>query len=229
MAAPPPVLVPTDLPPAADPSARTLLEAQQAMLAELAEIGMQLARAAGRRASALAEGDDAGADGQDPALSYARAARAVRLTIALQSRLAKDLTALAEAETRARGAAAARQRDRIHRRIERAAETERPDAAEVERLSSDAWERLTEADDAELLDLPIDEIVARICADLGLSPDWAASAFPCQDHPAGEGPAPLGQAPIPALGVLSRPPASVRARPPDAAADGGISRPRNLA
>jgi hypothetical protein len=205
-----------------------LIAQQMAALTRLTEIGMEIAESAGR-AARLAEAGELGADAPDPALTYARAARAVRLTIALQSRLAKDLTALAEAETRARGAAAARQRDRIHRRIERAAETERPDAAEVERLSSDAWERLTEADDAELLDLPIDEIVARICADLGLSPDWAASAFPCQDHPAGEGPAPLGQAPIPALGVLSRPPASVRARPPDAAADGGISRPRNLA
>ncbi|OYX35830.1 MAG: hypothetical protein B7Y99_02855 [Caulobacterales bacterium 32-69-10] len=201
---------------------------QMAVLSRLTEIGMEIAEAAGR-AARLAETGAPGADAPDPGLTFARAARAVRLTIALQSRLAKDLTALGEAEARARAKEAARRRDRIHLRIERVAETERPEEDEAERLSSDAWERLTEMDDADILDLPMDEMVARICADLGLSPDWAASAFPLQDHPAEEGPALPGLAPVPPRGDLPRPPASARAPPPDLAADGGISCLQNLA
>ncbi|HTI68304.1 MAG TPA: hypothetical protein VL460_12225 [Caulobacteraceae bacterium] len=142
-----------------DPS-RDLTRRQLAMLTRLAEIGMEVAEAAGLKARALAEGGEAGTDGPDPALSYARAARAVRLTIALQSRLAGDLAASSRTE-------AARRRDRIHRRIEQAIEAGRDDEDEVEQLSSAAWERLTDEDDADLLDLPMQDVVARICADLG--------------------------------------------------------------
>ncbi|HTI67893.1 MAG TPA: hypothetical protein VL460_10165 [Caulobacteraceae bacterium] len=174
-------------PPAADrdASARDLIERQMAMLTRLAEIGMEIAEAAGRKARALAEGGETGA--VDPGLSYARAARAVRLTIALQSRLAKDLAGLGRAETLARVAEAARRRDRIHRRVEQAIGTERYDEDEVERLSSDAWERLTDEDDGDLLERPIDEVVARICQDLGLSPtECEGGVEGSLGHPAGD-------------------------------------------
>jgi hypothetical protein len=158
-----------------------MIEGQLAMLTELAGIGMEIARAAGRRACALAEGGDTGSGGLDPGLSYARAARAVRLTIALQSKLARDLAALDEAGTRARTADAARRRDRIHRRVEQVIEAEEGDAGEAERLSSNAWERLTDEDESALLDRPIEELVAQICQDLGLSPSWPAPAFTAPD------------------------------------------------
>ncbi|OYX30721.1 MAG: hypothetical protein B7Y99_11285 [Caulobacterales bacterium 32-69-10] len=171
------------------------------MLAELAEIGMEMARAAGRRACALAESDEA--SGLDPALSYARAARAVRLTIALQSRLLSDLAALDGAETKARAAEAFKRRDRIHRRVETIIEAERADADEAEQLSSDVWERLTDADESAVLDRPIDEVVAQICQDLGLSPmlaaqAWAAPAFTDADD---EEPAAFGSEPMVPLGA----------------------------
>jgi hypothetical protein len=167
-------------PPVTDRAAAhaALIERQLAKLERLADIGMEIAEAAGRRAATLAESGEEGTDGPDPGLTYARAARAVRLTLALQARLARDLAALGEAATRAQAAEAARRRDRIHTRVERALEAERLGEDEVEPLSSDVWERLTEEDDEALLARPIDEVVALICADLGLSPAWAAPAFP---------------------------------------------------
>jgi hypothetical protein len=162
-------------PPAANATARELIDAQLPMLTRLAEIGMEIAEAAGRRAVAQAEGATAEERGSDPALAYARAARAVRLTLALQSRLVAELAALDQAQAKARAVEAGRRRDRVHARVEQAIEAERADADhdEIEHLSSAAWERLTETDDAELLDLPMDEVVALICRDLGLSPGWA--------------------------------------------------------
>ena len=82
--------------------ARTLAEQQLAMLTRLAEIGLNAAAAVERRALALAEASgEAGPIGTDPGLAYARIARAVRMTIALQSRLLKELAAPGEAEPRA--------------------------------------------------------------------------------------------------------------------------------
>jgi hypothetical protein len=177
-----PLFPPTTPPAARAAQAHALIDRQLAMLTRLAEIGMEIAEAAGRRACALAEGGEAApslvAQGPDPGLAYARAARAVRLTIALQSRLAKDLAALDEAQARANGAEAARRRDRAHAHVEQAAEDQRDDTDEVEALSSRAWERLTDLDDDDLLLRPIGEVVARICEDLGLSPAFVASAFP---------------------------------------------------
>jgi hypothetical protein len=166
---------PTSPAPAANATARELIDAQLPMLTRLAEIGMEIAEAAGRRAVAQAEGSEPEEHGSDPALAYARAARAVRLTLALQSRLVAELAALDQAHTKARAVEAGRRRDRVHARIEQAIEAERTDADhdEIEHLSSAAWERLTETDDADLLDLPMDEVVALICRDLGLSPAWA--------------------------------------------------------
>jgi hypothetical protein len=160
--------------PAAPPS---LTERQLARLERLADIGMEIAEAAGRRAAALAA-DPAGIDdGPDPGLTYARAARAVRLTIALQSRLVADRAAGERAVAAARAAEGAQRRHRIHARVEQFIEAERDDADEAERLSSAVWEQLTEADDADLLDRPVAEVVAAICRDLGLSPAEIVPAF----------------------------------------------------
>ena len=138
-----------------------------ALLTRLAEIGLEIAEEAGRQAAASAgEGPL-----HDPGLTYSRAARAVRLTIALQTRLAKDLEGLGRAEASAR-------RTRIHRLVERAIRCEHDDEDEIEQLSDEARERLW---DDEALDeftaLPLGEAVARVCADLGLSAEaWVAAA-----------------------------------------------------
>jgi hypothetical protein len=166
----------------ADP-ARALIERQLQLLTRLADIGMDIAEVAGIRARASLDAD-AAEPTVDPGLTYARAARAVRLTIALQSRLLKDLAALDRTETEAR-------KRRIHRIVERAIETEHDDADEIERLSDEARERLWDEDDCgDLLDRPIEEIVASICRDLGLDPDgigWV-DEYPQRE---GEGAGPL--------------------------------------
>ncbi len=154
-----------------------LTDRQLAQLARLAEIGMEIAEAAGLQARG--EGEGAGADA---ALSFSRAARAVRLTIALETRLVAERAALQRGEAAVRASEASRRRDRIHVKVDRlideVAQTEGEDAEVTERLSEAVWERLTETDDEDLLDRPIEEIVARICADLGLAAGWAAEAFP---------------------------------------------------
>ena len=173
-------------------AARTLIERQLAMLARLAEIGMEIAEAAGRQATGAAEG----APLRDPGLAFVRVARAVRMTIALQSRLVGDLAALDRAAGQARAAQAGARRERLHRLVERAIEAEHAshedwDDDAIERLSSDAWERLTDADDdAGLAGLaPFAEVVAAICADLGLSPEWTARLLAASGGGGAEGPA----------------------------------------
>ncbi|HTK35028.1 MAG TPA: hypothetical protein VL358_07035 [Caulobacteraceae bacterium] len=168
----------------ADPSptdrraaARALVERQLGLLTRLAEVGLEIAEAAGRRALASPEGGAEGLAHPDPGLTYARVARAVRLTVALQARLAKDLLALDRADALARSAEAGARRARIHRMVERAIAAEHEDEDEIEQLSSDAWERLTDEDaDGALIRRPLGEVVARICRDLGLVPDGRAWA-----------------------------------------------------
>ena len=171
-APPPPAGPGTD----ASAPARALIERQLAMLARLAEIGMEIAEAAGRQAtSAMADCDGAGTM-RDPALVYARTARAVRLTIALQSRLVDDLAALDRAADLAETERKTARRTRLRRLVERAVEAEHgTNRDEIERLSWEAREHLGEADlDADLEGLSVAEVVARICHDLGLPPERTA-------------------------------------------------------
>ncbi|HTK35666.1 MAG TPA: hypothetical protein VL358_10340 [Caulobacteraceae bacterium] len=143
------------------------------MLTELAEIGMEIARAAGRRATAGLEDETGAGDRRDPALAYARAARAVRLCIALQSRLLGELPALERAEARARCEQQQARKTEIVHLVRKVGQTGRED--EIEPICDEAWERLNDADEyGEVMDLPLREAVARICEDLGLVPDWSA-------------------------------------------------------
>ena len=147
------------------------------MLAELAEIGMELARQVGRQAL------DGGAevDG-DPGLKFARIARAVRQTVALEARLDADARALEQQGAAARASREAAQRARVQQqkmRVKRLVEeaisgaTGReadPDDAESLRLDLD--ERLEDPDiEAELGWRPIGVIFAGICEDLGIKAD----------------------------------------------------------
>jgi hypothetical protein len=153
------------------------------MLTELAEIGMTIARAAGQWALEPGEGEAEhvrphGFRG-DPGLVYSRVARAVRLTLMLQTRLLKDLPALGRAETLARMGAEQSRRERAHRLTVRAIRAEHDEADAVEHLSDEAWERLRDEDLSDDVGTrPFGEVVARICRDLGLSPDWGAWASP---------------------------------------------------
>ena len=162
-----------------------MIERQLARLDRLAEIGMEIAEAAGRQAAQAApespQGGSEPAPLRDPALAYARVARAVRMTIALQSSLAKDLADLDRTEAQAAATQVRARRARLHRLVEQAIEAEHAgdedfDDDEVERLSRDAWEALADADDgADFAGCaPFAEVVARICDDLRLSPEWTA-------------------------------------------------------
>ena len=153
------------------------------VLEELAEIGMQLARAV--RDEALEAPTERAAE---LALTFSRVARAVRQTVALEARLARD------AETQAQDAADRRERraagerfDLIRRRkaqvrdvVERAIETD-PADNDRERLLDDLYERLEDdLYDADFAEQPVGELIARICKDLGVAVDpglWADEAW----------------------------------------------------
>jgi len=161
---------------------------QLAMLQELAEIGMQIARAVRDEALALAAPADEDAPPRsrfgngDLGLVYSRVARAVRQTVALETRVAGEIeTARVERARRRdaalRWAADERQheiRDYVAEAIEAEAVEKESSEREVERLLDDLDERLDAGQyDDTLQTAPVGELVERICADLGVIPDWS--------------------------------------------------------
>jgi hypothetical protein len=178
--------VPAAAPAATPADARARIEGQLVMLDRLAAIGMEIAEACGREAKAPpAEA----AARSHPGLVFARVARAVRMTIALQSRLMKDLAALDRADEVSERARTTKRRTRLAQLIEDAARAKLDaqreagsrfwadeDAIEdeIETLTSEAYERLIDAEDGDLWGRPFDAVVAAVCKDLGLSPDWTA-------------------------------------------------------
>lgn len=163
---------------------------QLAMLQELAEIGMQMARAVRDEALALAAPADEDASPRPPSrfgngdlgLVYSRVARAVRQTLALETRVADGIEAARVERERDRVAAIRRAaderqqevRDYVTQAIEAEAAERNTPESEVERLLDDLDERLDEGDYADALKVaPIGELVAGICADLGVTPDWS--------------------------------------------------------
>ena len=161
---------------------------QLAMLHELAEIGMQIARAVRDEALARAALADEGSPqprsrfgGGDLGLVYGRIAKAVRQTLALETRIAEGVEK-ARVEQRRGHVAAVRAafeerqheiRDYVAEAIEAEAVERQSPEREIERLLDDLDERLEAGDyDDALADAPIGDLVARICADLGVTPDW---------------------------------------------------------
>ena len=176
-----------------------------AMLQELAEIGMQMVRAVRDEAVVRAEAFDLGValsapaptptstpaspvGGRDLGTVYSRISRAVRQTMALETRFAEGLEAARTARSSARRAtvrlrAVVHQgevRDYVAQAIEaEAVERGTPEKA-VERLFDDLDTRLDLGDyDEALLNGSIGDLVARICADLGVRFDWTL----WQEHP----------------------------------------------
>jgi hypothetical protein len=163
-----------------DPAAwaQAMLRRQVERLDTLAELGLDMARAI------AAEKPEAAVT------AFARVARAVRLTGLLQSRLLKDMDdAFARAqlyaperESLARIAAiqddpAHDHKARVERIVERQLKAQKRDQNEVERLMLEACERLDDDDIyRDVQTRPIGELVARICRDLGVEPDWSQLA-----------------------------------------------------
>jgi hypothetical protein len=145
-----------------------------------------------------ADGSASIADLQHAALDFGRVSRAVRLTFALQSQLIADARNPARRAETAKAAKAPKddeeshdgplvvrflppqpepvigRKHRVKTSVGRAAEAEGCDAETVERLVREARERL-ETDDiwAELESLTTEQIIARLCKDLGLQRDWS--------------------------------------------------------
>ncbi|MGZ3400761.1 MAG: hypothetical protein ACXWKX_15340 [Caulobacteraceae bacterium] len=172
---------------------RALLDRQLAELSRLADMGMAMAAAIERRVTADEAGSPSNADLHHAAMDFARVSRAVRMSFALQSRLIAEFKGAAAA--RAAGAAAPDdgplevvwasdlphhdvvQKRQVRGIVQRLAEAASLDREGVERLVCEAVERL-EDDDIyrDLSRRPLGEIVALICKDLGLEPDWGRIA-----------------------------------------------------
>jgi hypothetical protein len=144
--------------------ARPVAERQIEALGELVGIGLKIARAIERRVDEAAAGPPSLADLNAAAIAYARVARAVRQSILLQTKLGEARQASV--------AKAADLRSRAARIVRRVIEAEHEDAEQVERLAAEAAERLEQEFRDHLPARPITEIIASICKDLGLDPDW---------------------------------------------------------
>ncbi|MGB8843592.1 MAG: hypothetical protein WCC64_21280 [Aliidongia sp.] len=162
------------------------------MLREMAEMGMEMARDVRDQAVAEPAPEPPAKPSRDSdalARAFARLTRAVRIAIALHTRLEEDHRRQGEASAadRARRATEARdqhrayQRDKVKRVIDAtldaAAGDDDDDAGEDgnerERLEDEWRERLLDFDDYALGGTrSIGEIIARICRDLGVTPDW---------------------------------------------------------
>jgi len=178
------------------------------LLEELAEIGMELARALrpGPVADQASQGAASG-KGRDPADAFAGLSRAIRLTFALEARTDQDLRDLKAGVIRERQeerACAVKRaqiaafhafegrKDQVRGLVGDIAEAESEDAGEFENLLAALDERLEE-DEAywDLDERPLRETVERLCKDLTLNPDWSRwesedwtfDASPAQEAP----------------------------------------------
>ena len=178
-----------------DPAAETPAERRIRLLQELSGIGMELARGLLRQAPAApAEVEDADPQAlkaaADAGTAYVGLSRAVRLTLVLEDRFEQDLKASAprpapppappprpqpgprRLDTSERWQAR-RRKEEVRVRMEQLIE---PDThfRESDKLRDDLEEWLDDgADEEDYADLPTNELVARICRDLGITPDWS--------------------------------------------------------
>jgi hypothetical protein len=161
--------------------ARFMAERQLARLDRLAEAGMEMIEAL----TAQAKGTGPKVVEGDLALAFSRVSRAVRMAVLLHEELTpgrEDLQAAAqEAAPEAAKQAEARKaahRDRAVRIVRRVAKDHcqrEPFAVSV--IAKEAAERLDDDDIYGLVaSRPVGELVALICRDFGLEPDWDALA-----------------------------------------------------
>jgi hypothetical protein len=205
-------------PPPTVPSAEDRSARQMAMLRELAELGMELARALG--AQALAELNPQDTDTPkvttaDPVLTFTRVARAVRQTVALEMRIGR-----ADTQDQAEDDRAFHRYEQIARKvlvheiatdaITLHAEDDDGRRERLLRALDDRLEHERPDDEANYAYLPINTLVTRICRDLGVQPDWSlwAERAIVADEEEGwpDAPAPAGRGPPPAPRQDAAPP-----------------------
>lgn len=179
---------------AAEQARLALRERHMATLDDLIDAGMGMVKALAAQVAGtgpqVVEGD--------VALAYSRFSRAVRLSILLQSRLLEDPAEAAPAKARSGQSGrdhdgepeeifvtwlepeeSKRQgrRERVAQIVERMARGDGESEDTVERLYREAVERLEDVHVyGDLAFRPVSEVLAEICRDLGLKPDWAVLA-----------------------------------------------------
>jgi len=174
-----------------------MTERHAAILAELAEIGMTIAR--GLRAQVLAaETPEAMAQA---VAAYPRVARAVRQSLALEARLKRDARREAvEVQGQAARELAGRLRHRkalVRSYMQRAIANDTPDDGETIHMRlEDLRDRLDDdLLDESFLDRPVEDVIADLHIELGLEPPDFGPEGPEDDPadtppPAAEGPRP---------------------------------------
>src|SRR6185312_15245119 len=158
---------------AGDGCAQPSAERRMRMLDRLAEAGLEIALAIERKVKA-AEPEQTLAELDAAATAYARAARAVRLAVLLQEQLAQGGVDPLEDARQAEARRREEQVDRTLRIVRRVAKDHcRHEGFALGAYVHEAKERLDNDDIYGLVATrPLGELVAMICQDLGLKPDW---------------------------------------------------------
>jgi hypothetical protein len=160
-----------------------------AMLRELADIGMEMARALQSEVRARAEAvevepAEAPQSVAELGLAFSRVSRAVRQTLALEARLEDDRLArqrAAEAAEDAQSQSNSELSERAARVRAKLMQLLHPDRERDHQWDDDWFEDLSDGPDVErgegfVSDRPAADVVAGVCGDLGLEPDlslWA--------------------------------------------------------
>ncbi len=135
-------------------------------LRQLVLIGMDMARMLQDQAREIAA-TDPGVIGPDLSLRFHRISRSVRMSLALDAKLVSGF----QAEMKARKAARLTERKALAKEaVSRQVDRDTPDR-DLHRERSDRIER---EDLEDFAGKPVSEIIAIICADLGIVPDWQA-------------------------------------------------------
>lgn len=175
---------------------RALLDHQIETLNRLAAMGMAVAGVIERQVTGAEPGPDAGPGLQHAAMDFGRVARAVRLSFALQSKLIADFKSPPARHAHAVAAyddagldedgdetfgrrlpapssAAVRRKAKLGLLMRHVVECAVEQPERLESVLAEAAERL-ESDDIlrEIAARPFGEVIAIICRDLGLEPDW---------------------------------------------------------
>jgi hypothetical protein len=157
------------------PAGDAWAERKLAILSELAEAGLEIALALKDRIAETSQ-DEPGADSAktcaDLARAFDRTSRAVRLSIALRDKLLKDDAAAPVRPEPARETRDQRA-ERVRRIVRRVVSANFDRRLTRETFDRHVAERLYDTDiTGDLSNRSIGELVARICADLGLWPPW---------------------------------------------------------
>ena len=160
-----------------DPAAyaQAALRRQVEVLERIAEAALELAAAI--KDQAIHDGTAAQA-----AMPFSRVARSARMIALLQSKLLKDMHEARRRDEAPDDPAASDDplhvhKARVERIVDRIAKAHTDDEDRIDRLVIEAGERLDDDDIyGDILTKPVGELVALICRDLGLDPDWTRLA-----------------------------------------------------